>query len=131
MTTTTKGAMMPCGVRPATKVVVFQWPCGDADTQAFAAAAAAVAASHLGRSHGLVDEDQAFGIEIAGLRTRPRAASECQVGLARPHARSFFARDGVAGEEAPDRAIAEGHAFVGERLAQLFDRHVGRRFKES
>ena len=36
----------------------------DADTQAFAAAAAAVGPRHAGRSPGLVDEDQAFGIEI-------------------------------------------------------------------
>jgi hypothetical protein len=36
----------------------------DADTQAFAAAAAAVGPSHFGRSPSLVDEDQAFGIEI-------------------------------------------------------------------
>jgi hypothetical protein len=36
----------------------------DADTQAFAAAAAAVGASHVGRSPGLVDEDRAFGIKI-------------------------------------------------------------------
>jgi hypothetical protein len=34
----------------------------------------------------------------------------------------------VAGEEAPDRAIAEGDARVRERLAQLFDRDVGRFF---
>ena len=37
---------------------------GNADPQAFAAAAAAVGASHVGRSPGLVDEDQTFGIEI-------------------------------------------------------------------
>ena len=36
----------------------------DADAQAFAAAAAAVGPSHFGRSPGLVDEDQTFGIEI-------------------------------------------------------------------
>jgi hypothetical protein len=97
-----------------------------ADTQAFAAAA--VAASHLGRSPGLVEEDQAFGIEIklASNQTSRRIrmsgrsySAACAV---------FFARDGVAGEEAPDRAVAEGHDFVGGRLA--FDRHVGRRFKE-
>jgi hypothetical protein len=40
----------------------------------------------------------------------------------------FFARDGVAGEEAADRPVANPHAFVRERLAQLFDRDVGRRF---
>jgi hypothetical protein len=37
---------------------------GDADPQAFAAAAAAVGPRHVGRSPGLVDEDQALGIEI-------------------------------------------------------------------
>jgi hypothetical protein len=37
---------------------------GNADPQAFAAAAAAVSASHVGRSPGLIDEDQAVGIEI-------------------------------------------------------------------
>jgi hypothetical protein len=36
----------------------------DADTQALAAAATAVGARHVGRSPGLVDEDQAFGIKI-------------------------------------------------------------------
>jgi hypothetical protein len=43
----------------------------------------------------------------------------------------FFARDGVAGEQALDRSVAKGHAFVSERLAQLFDREVGRFFDES
>jgi hypothetical protein len=37
----------------------------------------------------------------------------------------------VAGEKTADRAIAEGDALVGERLAQLFDRDVRRRFEES
>ena len=36
----------------------------DADTQALATAAAAVGARHFGRSPGLVDEDQTFGIEV-------------------------------------------------------------------
>ena len=36
----------------------------DADAQAFAAAAAAVGARHFGRSPGLVDEDQTFGIKV-------------------------------------------------------------------
>jgi hypothetical protein len=38
----------------------------------------------------------------------------------------FFARDGVTDEKAADRPIANRHAFVGERLAQFFDRDVGR-----
>ena len=37
---------------------------GNADPQPLAAAAAAVSASHVGRSPGLVDKDQAFGIKI-------------------------------------------------------------------
>ena len=36
----------------------------DADPQPFAATTAAVGPSHVGRSPGLVDEDQAFGIEV-------------------------------------------------------------------
>jgi hypothetical protein len=52
-------------VRPATKVVVFQWPRGTPTRRRSPRrAAAAVGPSHVGRSPGLVDKDQAFGIEI-------------------------------------------------------------------
>jgi hypothetical protein len=51
----------------------------DADAQAFAAAAAAVAARHLRRSPGLVDEDQALGIEIK-LAFEPGLAPHQDVG---------------------------------------------------
>ena len=37
---------------------------GDADTQAFAAAATAVRSGHGGRGPGLIDEDKTLGIEI-------------------------------------------------------------------
>jgi hypothetical protein len=37
----------------------------------------------------------------------------------------------VADEKAADRPVANHYALVGERLAQLFDRDVGRRFDES
>jgi hypothetical protein len=37
----------------------------------------------------------------------------------------------VAGEEAADRPIADRYAFVGERLAQLFDGDVRRRFDKA
>jgi hypothetical protein len=39
-----------------------------------------------------------------------------------------FARDGVAGEEAPDGVVTNRYAFVGERLSQFLDRDVGRFF---
>jgi hypothetical protein len=37
----------------------------------------------------------------------------------------------VAGEEAPDRPVANCYTFVGERQAQLFDRDVRRRFDKA
>jgi hypothetical protein len=37
----------------------------------------------------------------------------------------------VAGEEATDRPVANRHAFVPKRSAQLFDRDVGLSFEES
>jgi hypothetical protein len=77
----------------------------DADTQPFAASAAAVGPRHLGRSPGPVDEDQAFGIEIE-LTFELGLAPLQNVGL----------------------CIAEGRGFVGERLAQLFNCDVGRFF---
>jgi hypothetical protein len=43
----------------------------------------------------------------------------------------FFTRDGVAGEEAADRPVANRYPFVGERLAQFFDRDVRRRFDKA
>lgn len=39
----------------------------------------------------------------------------------------FFARDGVAGEEAADRAVAEDEALLLKRAAQFLDRNVRRR----
>jgi hypothetical protein len=34
----------------------------------------------------------------------------------------------VAGEEAPDRAVAHDKALIRERSTQVFDRHIGRPF---
>ena len=52
---------------------------GNADAQAFAAAAAGVGPSHLGRSPGLVDEDQTLGIEFE-LAFEPRLTPLQDVG---------------------------------------------------
>jgi hypothetical protein len=52
------GAVMPMSLRPATKVVVFQWPCGIAGTQPLAFLCPAAQAGHIGRRAGLVDEDE-------------------------------------------------------------------------
>jgi hypothetical protein len=96
----------------------------DADRQGFAAAAAAIGPSHVGRSPGLVDKDQAFGIEIE-LAFEPglRVASRCRGDPARRRVRSFFAHDGVAGEEAADRPVANLTPWAVSAW-QLFDRDV-------
>ena len=98
-----------------------------ADPQALAARGAAVGARHVGLRPGLVDEDQPLRDRgRAGRRTRPAAASGRRDDPARWRARSFFARDPVAGEEALQRPVAEGVAAVGKRRAQLLHRDVRR-----
>src|SRR6478672_13143306 len=60
----TMGAIIPVARRPAMKVVVFQWAWGDGGTQAAASGCTTVYPGHLGRGPGLIDEHQAFGLEI-------------------------------------------------------------------
>ena len=54
-------------------------PMGDADAQALPTPAAAIAASHIGRSPGLIDEHQPVRIEI-GLAIEPVLATLQDVG---------------------------------------------------
>ena len=79
-----------------------------------------VPARHVGGGPGLVNEDQALGVEIK-LPFEPGLALLRDVGatLARTHARSFFARDGVTSEEALDRAEAEGEPLCDKRAAHF------------
>src|SRR4028118_828000 len=55
----------------------------------------------------------------ADPRTMPGAASGCRGGPARWRAPSFFARDPVAVEEAPQRAEANRRAALGQPRLQL------------
>ena len=65
---------------------------GHADAQAFAAAATAMRAGHLGRGPGLVDEDEAVGVEI-DLAVEPRLAPLQDVGaILLAGVRSLFLR---------------------------------------
>ena len=70
----TKGAVMRSCRRPATKVVVFQWPCGTALTSRLPRSARPRRPRHVGRGAGLVDEDQLRRIKtgLAVLPGRPR-----------------------------------------------------------
>src|SRR3954462_620246 len=61
----TKGAMIPLARRPATTVVVFQWPKGHRIDQALAPGAPAGEAGHRCGGGGLVDEDEALRIHVA------------------------------------------------------------------
>ena len=72
--------------------------------------------SHIGRGPGLIDEDEALGIEIE-LHLEPGLAALRDV---RPILFAgvcglFFSRDGVAGEEAANRAVAEDEALALKR----------------
>src|SRR3954465_10963733 len=75
----TKGAMIPLARRPATTVVVFQWPKGRCIDQALAPGAPAGEAGHRCGGGGLVDEDEALTIHVA-LPPPPAAAVPGHVG---------------------------------------------------
>src|SRR4051795_6989787 len=59
----TKGAMIPLARRPATTVVVFQWPNGAASTRR--SPLGLQEAGHRCGRGGLVDEDEALTIHVA------------------------------------------------------------------
>ena len=59
--------------------MVFQWPCGTLAGQALAARRPAAQRRHVGLGPGLVDEDQAGGIDAALVR-RPLRAPPRHVG---------------------------------------------------
>lgn len=87
----------------------------EANTQPFAALAAAISASHVGLGPGFVDEDEPLGIEIR-LRFEPVDPLLQDVwpallaGVSR-----LFARDAMALEEPPDRPVTEAVALFGDR----------------
>ncbi len=74
----TMGATIPVSRRPATKVVVFQWPFG-MPAQALALRRTSTQAGHVGGRACLVNEDQPFGIELE-LVLEPRLAPLQDVG---------------------------------------------------
>src|SRR5829696_3034856 len=93
-----------------------------AGPQALAAERSSVPPGHVRGGPGLVDEDEARGVEIG--RTTPDVASGCPASPARPRARSFFARDPPPGKEAPQAAVAHCHAAGRERSPQLLESDV-------
>ena len=64
------------------------------------------------------------GSSRGGARTSPRGASQCPGGPARWHGPSFFARDAVAAEVAPERGYAGQSALLGQTILQLGQDHV-------
>ena len=90
----------------------------NADPKTLTSRSATVTARNVGGGPGLVDEDQALGVEIE-LPFEPGLALLRDVGaaVARKRARSFFARDRVTSEEALDRAEAEAEPVCGKRAA--------------
>ena len=81
----------------------FVMPMRNTAAQTLAAPASAVAARHVGRRRRLVDEHQFQRIEVeTDPRTLAVAAQGRPGGSARSHARTFFERDVVVVEKAPD-----------------------------
>src|SRR5215204_2852834 len=94
-----------------------------AGPQALAAERSSIPPGHVRRGPGLVDEDEARGVEIK-LLVEPDGASGCRAFPARRRARSFFARDPPPGKEAPQGAVADRESAPRERTSQLLDRDV-------
>lgn len=83
-----------------------------------------MAAHHVCRSPGLVNEDEARRIETE-LAVEPfaAAASGCRDGLVPRHARSFL-RVMLWRKEPLDRAEAEEQTLFGNAMPDLFDRRI-------
>src|SRR6187200_2922804 len=96
-----------------------------AGPQALAPGRSSVAAGHVGRGPGLIDEDEARRVEIkAARRTTPAVVSGRPACPARPRVRSFFARDPSPREETPERAVADREATARECSPQLLERDI-------
>ena len=93
--------------------------------QALAFGAAAVAAGHVGRGPGFVDEHEPLGIEVE-LAVEPVVPLPQDVGavLLERHGQSFFARHAVTNEEAVKPGHRDVQAEFDQRQAQFFKRDV-------
>src|ERR1700722_1033695 len=121
---------MPRVVRPATKVVVFQWPCGMPTRR---------------RSprrqrpwvRAMLVDAQVSSMNTRRSGSRSRWPSNHAWRRFKTSGRScslaravFFARDRMTGEEAADRAVANNNALRAERVAQLLDRELRLRLQD-
>ena len=96
---------MPVRRSPATKVVVFQWPCGTPARSRSPRGARPWRRAMLVEAQVSSMKTRRSGSRSSWLvEPRPRAASGCRAGPARSHAPTFFARDPAPVEEAPQRA---------------------------
>jgi len=115
----TKGAVIALWRKPATKVIVFQWPPAD---HAATAVSPPAQPRHVGRGAGFIDEDQPCRIE-SGLIFPPRRARRGDVRpLLLGGVHDFFEADALGGEEAPYRPVADMIAARGKLGPDLFQR---------
>ena len=108
---------------PATKVVVFQWPCGTAARRR-SPRRRGRGARHLVDAQVSSMKTSRVRIEVGLIFEPSPPRSGRQGGPARRRAPTFFARDAVTLEEATDRAVAERVPLFAEAVAQFFDRRV-------
>ncbi len=126
----TMGATMPELRRAATKIVVFQWPCG-------MAARSRSPRGDRPRVRAMFVEAQVSPMNTRRSGSRSNWPSNHSQRCVRMSGRSrspacavFFARDPVPVEEAPDRANARWHAGPGELRLDLRQRDVRPLLKE-
>ena len=94
-----------------------------AGPQALAPGRSSVAAGHVGRGPGLIDEHEARRVEIKLIvETIPAVVSGRQACLTRPRVRSFFARDPSPREETPELAVADRETAARECSSRLIER---------
>ena len=108
-------------------------PVRHARAEALAAGAASMAARHVRRCPGFVPSTGsgqatpgARGQDRVGHQTRPPVGSGCPAGPARPRGPSFFARDAVPAEVAPERCHIGRCPLRCQSLLQLRQGDVGR-----
>ena len=126
----TSGATTPSWRSPATKVVVFQWPCGTALTSRSPRGRPPPGPRHRRRRPGFVDEDQPLRreptlrlAEALPLRRHVRARLLGRV-------RRFFDADPMAAEEPPDRHPARRRPDRAQGRADLVQRQVRLRLQQ-
>lgn len=105
---------MASHLSPATKVVIFQWPCGTLPIRRLPRRQRPSELGHVGAGAGLIDEDEARGIKQS-LIDAPALAGGRHVGaILLAGVDAFFKAEFAPVVDAPHRPQADTHAAPGK-----------------